>query len=659
MLLTNFLHKKESTGIFLYIVLFLCFFIYNSGLNSAFILDDIVNLNTIGQYQHLGTWHDFFLFLLNGDSGPTGRPVSLASFYLNDNTWSGAEPSDFKYTNLLLHLLNGILIFFFTHKITQFKKLNEFYQIWLPLLTASLWLIAPLHTTTVLYVVQRMTELVTLFTLLSLLSYLFARINITSQSYKNASFYLILFTLTFILAILSKENGILISVYILIIEYTLLKENKNNNIALKITVAIIGWIPLIIIALFLIKAGWLDNHERLYTTIERLLTECRIIWSYLFQIVIPNPSYISLLHDDFTVSSNIFRPLTTFFSASGIIALLISAWKYRIKASIFSFGIFWFFGGHLLESTTVALELYFEHRNYLPMLGIIVIVAYYSLKIIQQKKYSYIISAFLLAYIIILGLHTYNLSLKWTKPIEMVSSWLANHPNSQRTLEALDYLIAEKVSADDRQKILTLLDNKAKESNTGSYLIFRKLTIQCQTGKISADDIKNSIKQLEKSGFILATPSVFAGFLNEWSNTDCGELSTDTMLRFIEDIKKITHLQKGTFPHTLAYWQGEVQVRQGNLDEAIKAFEASYQLHKDLDLLLLQAMYLHTAGLDEAAEKKLQLASDDLCNSWRQCWILKLRQGDIDEIRRQLTTVQIKANNNEQAVHHSTSEERS
>ena len=70
-------------------------------------------------------------------------------------------------------------------------------------------------------------------------------------------------------------------------------------------------------------------------------------------------------------------------------------------------------------------------------------------------------------------------------------------------------------------------------------------------------------------------------------------------------------------------------------------------------------MYLHTAGLDEAAEKKLQLASDDLCNSWRQCWILKLRQGDIDEIRRQLTTVQIKANNNEQAVHHSTSEERS
>ena len=642
----------------LYTILIIVYFIYWNGLDSAFILDDIVNLSNIGQYQYLGKWNDFLIFLLNGDSGPTGRPISLASFYLNDNVWAGAEPFDFKYTNLLLHLLNGILIFFFIIQITRLSKLEVHFQTWLPPLITSLWLVAPLHTTTVLYVIQRMTELVTLFTIISLIIYLFLRDKIIQQQYKNIYLYLIFFILNFILAVFSKENGILIAIYILILEYTIINNHEKNKILKKIHL-IFGWIPLLLIFLFLLKAGFLDNHSRSYSTIERLMTESRILWDYLFQIIIPKSSYISLLHDDFTVSSNIFSPLTTFFSVFGIIALLISAWKYRIKASIFSFGIFWFFGGHLLESTTVALELYFEHRNYLPMLGIIVIVAYYSLKIIQQKKYSYIISAFLLAYIIILGLHTYSLSLKWTKPIEMVSSWLANHPNSQRTLEALDYLIAERVSADDRQKILTLLDNKAKESDTGSYLIFRKLTIQCQTGKISSDDIKNSIKQLEKSGFILATPSVFAGFLNEWSNTDCGELSTDTMLRFIEDIKKITHLQKGTFPHTLAYWQGEVQVRQGNLDEAIKAFEASYQLHKDLDLLLLQAMYLHTAGLDEAAEKKLQLASDDLCNSWRQCWILKLRQGDIDEIRRQLTTVQIKANNNEQAVHHSTSEERS
>jgi hypothetical protein len=203
------------------------------------------------------------------------------------------------------------------------------------------------------------------------------------------------------------------------------------------------------------------------------------------------------------------------------------------------------------------------------------------------------------------------------------------------------------------------LDKKAKESNSGSYLVFRNLTIQCQQNSITSTDLQNAIYQLKQSGFVTATPSVFTNFLNTWLTTNCGVLSAETMQQFIVDIKKIEHLQKGTFPHTLAYWQGEVQVRQGNLDQAIQAFETSYQLHKDLDLLLLQAMYLHTAGLDEAAERKLQLASNDLCNNWRQCWILRLRQGDIDEIRRQLTTVQIKANNNEQAVHHSTSEERS
>ncbi len=642
----------------LYTILIIVYFIYWNGLDSAFILDDIVNLSNIGQYQYLGKWNDFLIFLLNGDSGPTGRPISLASFYLNDNVWAGAEPFDFKYTNLLLHLLNGILIFFFIIQITRLSKLEVHFQTWLPPLITSLWLVAPLHTTTVLYVIQRMTELVTLFTIISLIIYLFLRDKIIQQQYKNIYLYLIFFILNFILAVFSKENGILIAIYILILEYTIINNHEKNKILKKIHL-IFGWIPLLLIFLFLLKAGFLDNHSRSYSTIERLMTESRILWDYLFQIIIPKSSYISLLHDDFTVSSNIFNPLTTFFSISGIMALLISAWKYRIKAPIFSFGIFWFFGGHLLESTTVALELYFEHRNYLPMLGIIIIIAYYSLKIIQQKKYTYVISAFLATYIIILGLNTYNLSLKWTKPIEMVSSWLENHPNSQRTLEALDYLIGEKISINDRQKLLNLLDKSAKKSNSDSYLVFRNLTIHCKQNTLTFNNLQNATHELKQSGFVLATPSVFAGFLNEWSNTDCGELSTDTMLRFIEDIKKITHLQKGTFPHTLAYWQGEVQVRQGNLDEAIKAFEASYQLHKDLDLLLLQAMYLHTAGLDEAAEKKLQLASDDLCNSWRQCWILKLRQGDIDEIRRQLTTVQRKANNNEQAVHHSTSEERS
>jgi tetratricopeptide (TPR) repeat protein len=645
-------------GASLYIVLLSTFFIYWSGLDSAFILDDIVNLKTIGQYQHLGYWHDFLLFLLNGDSGPTGRPISLASFYLNDSVWIGAEPFDFKYTNLLLHLLNGILIFFFIHKIVQLSKLESHYHVWLSLLTTTLWLITPLNTTTVLYVVQRMTELATLFTLLSLIFYLFLRKKIIQQQYKKTLTYLIFFILNFGLAILSKENGILISVYILTLEYTVFKNHTQNDILRKINI-IFGWLPLSLIILFLFKAGFIDSHDRSYSTGERLLTESRILWDYLFQVVTPNSSYISLLHDDFVISSSIFKPFTTLFSSLGIIFLITSAFKYRVKAPIFAFGIFWFFGGHILESTTVALELYFEHRNYLPMLGVMIIVAYYSLKLIQQEKYKYIISSFLAIYIIILGFSTYNLSLKWTKPIEMISAWLEKHPESQRTLEALDYLVGEKISKVDRQKILTLLDKRAKASNTGSYLIFRNLTIQCEQNTIKLNDLQSAINQLKQSGFVLATPSVFAGFLNTWSNTNCGALSTDALSQFIRDIQKITHLQKSTFPHTLAYWQGEVQVRQGNLEQAIKAFEASYQLQKDLDLLLLQAMYLHTAGLDEAAEKKLQQASNDLCNNWRQCWILKLRQGDIDEIRRQLTTVQIKANNNEQVVHHSTSEERS
>ena len=183
----------------LYTILIIVYFIYWNGLDSAFILDDIVNLSNIGQYQYLGKWNDFLIFLLNGDSGPTGRPISLASFYLNDNVWAGAEPFDFKYTNLLLHLLNGILIFFFIIQITRLSKLEVHFQTWLPPLITSLWLVAPLHTTTVLYVIQRMTELVTLFTIISLIIYLFLRDKIIQQQYKNIYLYLIFLTYLFVL----------------------------------------------------------------------------------------------------------------------------------------------------------------------------------------------------------------------------------------------------------------------------------------------------------------------------------------------------------------------------------------------------------------------------------------------------------------------------
>jgi len=49
------------------------------------------------------------------------------------------------------------------------------------------------------------------------------------------------------------------------------------------------------------------------------------------------------------------------------------------EGPIVAFGVLFFLGGHLLESTILPLEIAHEHRNYLPMYGILLMLFFYVL----------------------------------------------------------------------------------------------------------------------------------------------------------------------------------------------------------------------------------------------------------------------------------------
>ncbi|MCO6442370.1 MAG: hypothetical protein J5I81_15135, partial [Nitrococcus mobilis] len=80
--------------------------LYRRGLSGAFLFDDWSNLALLGDQGTIDSLTKIISYLLSGFAGPSGRPVALASFLLDANTWpAAAEP--FKQTNVLLHLLNG------------------------------------------------------------------------------------------------------------------------------------------------------------------------------------------------------------------------------------------------------------------------------------------------------------------------------------------------------------------------------------------------------------------------------------------------------------------------------------------------------------------------------------------------------------------------
>lgn len=611
------------------------FSLYQQGLQSPFIFDDIPNLSPMGQRQYLGFWHDVGLFLLQGDSGPTGRPLSLISFYINDTAWNGASAASFKYTNVMLHLLNGVLIFWLVLKLLNLTKLTSEQQCYaIALVTCGLWMLHPIQINTILYVVQRMAELSTLFMLTGLLCYLQGREALVNSQKTGWLWLLVGGGISLILALLSKETGILLVIYILVIEYFLIRPFNNQapphfNKVLSFAV----WLPTFLLLLYLLKTALnADNFlARPFDATQRLMTEARVLWDYLNSIFLPSLSKTTLFHDDFVISVSLFEPITTLPAIVGILGLILLAAWLRYKQPIFSFAVFWFLGGHLLEATTVPLELYFEHRNYLPLFGIIFAIAWYSLTYVSQ--WSWVPKLFFTGFVITTLTVTQHDVVQWTKPVDMVAGWLQDHPQSQRTLETLDAIIGEHINDSTRQQLLSELNAVSQQTNSSSYLIFRDLLLQCKKSSLTSNQLTDAVQGLKTSNFVNAAPSVFADLVSEWQQDSCGTVTADAMLSFIDTLKALPRLKNLDMQHSLHYWQAAIQARQGNLDETINSLNRAYQLRPELDTLFLAASYLNSAGLYEEALNKLQTAETDLCQSWRSCLNVKLRRADIEGFR--------------------------
>jgi hypothetical protein len=352
--------------------------IYWSGLSGGFFFDDFVNILEATEIQVKSISIESLQNLWeSGKAGPLGRPVSLLSFAAN-YYFSGFDPFAFKLTNLVIHCLNGFLLYLLTGLFARAAYPSSDTQRIrvLAAIVATLWVIHPIQTTSVLYVVQRMTSLASTFVLLALIFHVWARQREKTGRVEVASFALA-WGVFFPLALLSKETGALFLLYLAAYE-AILHRNYLKRFDLfgswyLILLTVAGGVSLVY--LFSPSGTWLRAYEhRPFTFSQRLLTESRIIWEYIHLIVLPTLPDFGLYHDDFKLSTGLFAPNATFLAIVGLFLLALISWIARIKWPLISFAILWFLLGHSLESSIFPLELMHEHRNYLPSLGVFIIL---------------------------------------------------------------------------------------------------------------------------------------------------------------------------------------------------------------------------------------------------------------------------------------------
>ncbi len=348
----------------------LCVMVYWPGLKGPFLLDDFATLSALGEFGGVTDWPTFKAFVFGGSAGPTGRPLALASFLLDANDW----PTDawpFKRTNLVIHLLNGALLGILTTKLLGRLKVAKNDARWVALISTGAWLLHPFLVSTTLYSVQRMAQLATLFVFAGLLLHLYGRSFLHRQPLKA---YLImsgsvgLFTL---LATLCKENGILLPVLIGVLEITVIASQGQRLATLnRYWMFVFVVLPSLVVAVFLVSkltaAEFFDVlPPRDFSAYERVLTQPRVLVDYLRHWFVPAPFTSGVFQDDFTKSAGFFTPLTTALCTLLLASIIVAAVVQRRRWPLFSLAVLFFFGSHLLESTVLNLELYFEHRNYL------------------------------------------------------------------------------------------------------------------------------------------------------------------------------------------------------------------------------------------------------------------------------------------------------
>ncbi len=357
-------------------IICIAWFVYAPGLHGAFLFDDFANLPSLGASGPIDNWPAFWRYITSGTADPTGRPLSLLSFLIDAQDWP-ASPYPFKRTGLILHLLNGTLLALllrqlglrlFSPTVENQRATRQIEAA--AVLGGAFWLLHPLLVSTTLYVVQREAMLPFSFAMIGALCWLKGRDAASRNDKLRAWLWLITgLPLCTLLGILCKANGILLPALILLIECFI--PQRPTLRSYRVGMTLFAVVPTLFVFAYLAYEGWHGifrgiSAVRPWTLVQRLMTEPRVLMQYLDLLWLPRPYTTGLFNDQVHASTSLISPITTLISLICVAALIAMAIKLRRTRPALALAILFFFVAHLLESSTVALELYFEHRNYLP-----------------------------------------------------------------------------------------------------------------------------------------------------------------------------------------------------------------------------------------------------------------------------------------------------
>lgn len=549
---------------------------YWPGLSGPFMLDDFGSIAALGDYGGVRNWETFKAFVLGGHAGPTGRPLALVTFLLDARNWP-ADPWPFKRTNLVIHILNGALLGILTSQILGVLNMTKRRARGIALVATACWLLHPFLVSTTLYVVQRMTQLATLFVFAGLVGFMYGRSRIATHGLRAYAIMSASLAFCTLLAMIAKENGVLLPLLAGVLELTVLASQRSRVQALNRT-----WAGLFLVApsvlIFLYLAQYTARHDffvivppRDYSLFERILTEPRILVDYLDHWFIPKLYTTGVFQDHFTKSTGLFAPVSTALSLLLHAALLTLAVIKRRQWPLLSLAILFFYGGHLVESTVVNLELYFEHRNYLAGAFLFLpLVA--ALREKLRPKMFFIVSAGVL---LLLGGFTRYSATVWQDMSSMVAASAHKAPTSVR---AQGQYATDLYNAGRVDEALRVLDRAIAATSSNHPLLYvTRLNILCRNGTLTHSEFNDVSEELGSAYYDPRSIRLYTVLVESVTQNKCPAVTPgdlQAMFTHMLDVPDNDHPRQLGYSH-IKYFIGYTRVFMGDPAGAVAAFEES------------------------------------------------------------------------------------
>lgn len=386
------------------------------------------------------------------------HPLTMFSYMIEFSVF-GMNPKIFHLTNLVIHILNSLLVFFMVSLISG-KNIR------MSMFTAFIFAIHPMHVESAAWISERKDVLYCLFFFLSIISYL---LYISSKNLKHIIFSFIFF----LLSLLSKGQAVVLPVVFLLFDY-LYKRNFSVRTLLEKT-------PFFVLSLIFGIAAYFAQ-QSVAAVNEVDISMIQSFFSGFYGIVI----YIIKFFVPYKLSS--FHPypfipgigMPFYFYLMPVIVLLILAIVFISKNRTTVFGFLFFCVNIVLvlQFLPVGKAIFAERYSYVSYFGLSYLTGNYLFGNNRSPFFlrnNSVISTLTVLLLIFFAIISYNRAKVWESSITLWNDVLKKYPDNELAQEhkVVSYLDINNLAVAEKevQYLLSIAPNKASSYNMYGYIL--------------------------------------------------------------------------------------------------------------------------------------------------------------------------------------------